>query len=148
MLNTLGIAAVLLLFITFGSSQEEASPQGGCEVRKDPCGSASSQTDMNLCYGEQYRKADARLDTVYSKLLGASSEGHSKDQKLNEPVQHLKAAEHAWLTYRDLHCSAAREQYEGGSLAPTVWAVCMETVTRHRIEELKAAYENPELKLE
>jgi len=33
-------------------------------------------------------------------------------------------------------------------MAPMVWAQCMEQVTEDRIEELKSAYGNGELKLE
>ena len=103
---------------------------------------------MNLCYGEQYRTADALLNAVYHKMLEVFSAGPSKDQKKNETIQKLKSAQQAWLTYRDLHCSVARDQYEGGSMAPTAWAICMGSLTQRRIEELKAAYENPGLKFE
>lgn len=146
--NKFGIVAVILLFVTLGSSQQRTSPERGCEPQADPCASASTQTDMNLCHGEQYRKADTHLNAIYRRLMDVFSENASKDQKQNEPIQKLKATEKAWLTYRDLHCSVARDQYEGGSMAPMVWAICMETVTQHRIEELRAAYENPELKIE
>jgi uncharacterized protein YecT (DUF1311 family) len=95
---------------------------------------------MNFCYGEQYKKADVQLNTVYGDLIKRFSAGSSEDQKLNETIQRLKSAQRAWLTYRDLHCSIARDQYEGGSMAPMVWSMCMETVTQHRIEELNAAY--------
>jgi len=130
MLNTLGIATVLLLFLAIGSLQQGTSLKGGCET----------QTDMNLCYGQQYSKADAHLNTVYRDQIKRFSAGSSQDQKQNESIQRLKSAQRAWLTYRDLHCSIARDQYEGGSVAPMVWSMCMETVTQHRIEELNAAY--------
>jgi uncharacterized protein YecT (DUF1311 family) len=140
MLNTLGIATVLLLFLAIGSLQQGTSLKGGCETQADPCASASTQTDMNLCYGQQYSKADAHLNTVYRDQIKRFSAGSSQDQKQNESIQRLKSAQPAWLTYRDLHCSIARDQYEGGSVAPMVWSMCMETVTQHRIEELNAAY--------
>jgi|HubBroStandDraft_2_1064218.scaffolds.fasta_scaffold150528_2 uncharacterized protein YecT (DUF1311 family) len=140
--NVLSVATFLLLFLTLGSTQQTTSPKGGCDTQADPCDSASTQSDMNLCYGEQYSKADARLNTVYQDLLKQFANGSGQYEEQNEPIQKLKAAEHAWLTYRDLHCSAAKDLYKGGSMAPMVWSMCMETVTQHRIEELNAAYEN------
>jgi len=95
---------------------------------------------MNLCYGKQYSKADTHLNTVYRDQIKRLSAGSPQDQKQNESIQRLKSAQRAWITYRDLHCSIARDQYEGGSMAPMVWSMCMETVTEHRIEELSAAY--------
>jgi len=62
--------------------------------------------------------------------------------------QTLRTIEKTWIQYRDLHCLDARRQYEGGSMAPMVWANCMTTATNHRIEEIKDAYENPDLSLE
>jgi uncharacterized protein YecT (DUF1311 family) len=138
--NTLGISSVLLFFLAIGATQQTTSSKGGCETPAGPCDSAGSQRDMNFCYGEQYKKADVQLNTVYRDLLKRFSAGSSQDQKLNETIQRLKSAQRAWLTYRDLHCSIARNQYEGGSMAPMVWSMCMETVTQHRIEELNAAY--------
>jgi uncharacterized protein YecT (DUF1311 family) len=142
MTNTLGIATFLILLLTIGSTQQGTPSRGGCDTQAGPCASASTQADLNSCYGEQYSKADAHLNTVYHDLLKRFSAGSSHDQKQNESIQRLKSAHRAWLTYRDLHCSIARDQYEGGSVTPMVWAICMETVTQHRIEELTAAYEN------
>jgi uncharacterized protein YecT (DUF1311 family) len=96
--------------------------------------------DLNACSNEQYSKADAQLNTVYRGLFKQFSAGSTQDEKQNESIQRLKSAQRAWLTYRDLHCSIARDQYQGGSMAPMVWSMCMETVTQHRIEELNAAY--------
>jgi len=140
MANTLGIATVLFIFLAIGSPQMGTSPKGGCDTQADPCGSASTQRDMNLCFGQQYSKTDALLNTVYRDQIKRLSTGPSPDQKQNESIERLKQAQRAWITYRDLHCSIARDQYEGGSMAPMVWSMCMETVTQHRIEELNAAY--------
>jgi len=62
--------------------------------------------------------------------------------------QEVKTIEKAWLQYRDLHCASAKNQYKGGSIAPMVFADCMRMATNHRIEEIRAAYETPEVSLE
>ena len=65
-----------------------------------------------------------------------------------QQIQKLKAAEASWLTYRDLHCSAAEYEYDGGSIRPMIQAICLTTVTNNRIEEMKDAYEVRDKKLE
>jgi len=121
------------------------------------CDTAQSQMELNQCAGEQYKKADARLNTIYRNVLNMMEKdlADAKDHKDTDQVRYeqaaidkLKAAEKAWIQYRDLHCEAARHQYEGGSMNPMVWGFCMEQVSLDRIEELKSAYEEGDRKLE
>jgi len=113
--------------------------------------------ELNQCSGDQYRKADTRLNTVYSKVLGflqkdltdAVGQKDAEQVKYNQAaVEKLKATERAWIHYRNLHCDAARHENEGGSMSPMIWALCMEQVTTDRVEELKQAYETGDRKLE
>jgi len=105
-------------------------------LQKDPCGAGASQSDLNQCAGDEFQKADARLNRIYANLL---------KQMKGPAVEKLKAAERVWIQYRDLHCEAARYEYEGGSMSPMVFAQCMATTTEHRIEGLKAAYDERQL---
>jgi uncharacterized protein YecT (DUF1311 family) len=133
------LTIALLFFAVLGSAQKtkegaKGAPQGG------PCDAAATQLELNQCYGEQFRKADAHLNKIYASLLKQLGNGTA--------VQKLKMAEKVWIRYRDLHCEAARSGFEGGSISPMVWAQCMAATTDHRIEELKNAYETGERKLE
>jgi len=107
--------------------------------------------ELNQCAGEQYHKADARLNAVYRKvleikdkaLLEARNHNDSDLIKYNQQsLNKLKAAERAWIQYRDLHCDAVRHEYEDGSMSPMIWGFCMAQTTLDRIEELKSAYED------
>jgi uncharacterized protein YecT (DUF1311 family) len=113
--------------------------------------------EMNQCSGEQYKKADARLNVVYRKALTLLTTDLDKARNRNDndetkhveiSIQKLKAAERAWIQYRDLHCDAAGHEYEGGSMRPMMWADCMKLTTEHRIADLKEAYEDGDRKLE
>jgi uncharacterized protein YecT (DUF1311 family) len=137
--KTLWLSIVLLLLAIFGSAQNSKQDTEGT-LKKVPCEAAKTQLELNECYGEQFRKADAHLNKIYASLLKQLGSGTA--------TQKLKAAEKAWIQYRDLHCEAARSEFEGGSISPMVWAQCMAGVTDHRIEELKNAYETGERKLE
>ena len=123
----------------------------------NPCDHASTQMEMTHCSGEQYRKSDARLNAVYAKVLRnmerdlADAQRHSdvdQGKYYGAQIQKLKDAEAAWNLYRDLHCNAAGQLYEGGSMQPMIVSDCLKLTTDHRIEEIKQTYENEDLKLE
>lgn len=132
----------LLIPAVFGSAQNSKQGAGGSR-QKGPCDAAITQLDLNECYGEQFRNADAHLNKIYAGLLK-----QLQSEKSEAAIQKLQAAEKVWIRYRDLHCEAARFEFEGGSMSPMVWAQCMAMTTNHRIEEIKAAYETGERKLE
>ncbi len=137
--KTFALTIALVFFAILGSAQKTKEGAEGA-LQKGPCDAAATQLELNQCYGEQFRKADAHLNNIYANLL--------KQMQSEVAIQKLKVAEKAWIQYRDLHCEAAKYEYEGGSMSPMVWAQCMATTAEHRIEELKAAYESGERKLE
>lgn len=124
-------------------------------AKPDPCEKASTQAEMNDCYGAEYQKEDARLNRVYRKVmeylqrdLAQAGSDQGLKQSAQTAIDDLKAAELAWIKYRDLQCEAAGQQYEGGTMRPMIHSVCMAMVTEHRVQEIKQAYENPDRKLE
>jgi uncharacterized protein YecT (DUF1311 family) len=146
-------AAILLLTATTllaQQTQKSNDPQRACDEAK-------SQAELNQCAGDQYHKADARLNSVYQRALDTMQKDLSdaEDHKNSDLVKYnqkaidmLKAAERAWIQYRDLHCEAARHQFEGGSMGPMIWGFCMAQTTSDRTDELKSAYEEDDRKLE
>ena len=148
----IAVAIIYPLIATLSAQQVSKLP----DVQR-ACDEAKSQMELNQCAGKQYHKADARLNAVYRKVLEFMEKDLSDAQNGKDPEQikynqdaiaKLRATEKAWIQYRDLHCDAARHQNEGGSMAPMVWAFCMEQTTTDRIEELKQAYETGDRKLE
>jgi len=145
-----GVLTVLLPVVLFAGQQSRSDAERACD-------SAQAQAELNQCFGEQFKKADAHLNIVYRKILAFMQDNLSDAQRraatdemknYEAAVDKLKAAEKAWIQYRDLHCDAARHEVWGGSMAPMVWAQYMEQVIQDRTEELKRAYGNGELKLE
>ncbi len=148
----LNVAIVLLIGTTLVAQQTQklADPQRDCAEAK-------SQMGLNQCAGEQYHKADERLNAVYRKALDimqknlSSAQDHKDAHQIKynqQAIAKLRAAERAWIQYRDLHCEAARHQYEGGSMSPMIWGFCMAQTTSDRIAELKSGYEDGDQKLE
>ena len=109
----------------------QASSQG--TVKTDPCAEAQNQADMNNCYVSEYKKADAKLNQVYRQLVSMLDD---------EEKSQLKEAQLAWLKYRDANCDFVGDQYKGGSLRPTIHAICLARVTSDRSTELKTQIED------
>ena len=103
---------------TFGQGQKKA----------EPCADAQTQTDMNICWGKEYKAADATLNQVYGQLM----------RKLDAADQaQLKQVEAAWLKYRDANCEFVADRYKGGTIRPMIEAMCLADTTRNRTVELR-----------
>ncbi len=139
-MSKLFLSIFFLTCFAISGEPQDAKPSSQAPTKFAPCTNAMSQMEMTQCSGEEYRKADAHLNRIYSNLLNSIPSEAGK--------QDVKTIQKAWLHYRDLHCAAARSQFEGGSMAPMVFADCMRIVTNHRIEEIRAAYETGKLTLE
>lgn len=118
------LAIILLILLvpvgalTFGQGQKKS----------EPCADAQTQADMNICWGKEYKAADATLNQVYGQLM----------RKLDEAEKtQLKQVEAAWLKYRDANCEFVGDQYKGGSMRPMIVAICLADTTRNRTVELR-----------
>ena len=117
----LTLTALLLLAVVGGHVV-------GQKQKPKPCEDANTQADMNICWGNEYKKADAALNKTYQELAAMLDE----DEKAQ-----LKTAENAWLKYRDTNCEFVADQYKGGSIRPMIAAICLADVTSNRTTELK-----------
>jgi uncharacterized protein YecT (DUF1311 family) len=83
---------------------------------------------MNAQAGGELRKAEARMDAVYAKVLGKVS---------NAGKENLQAAQEAWLRFRDQECEFETMGTKGGSIHPMVVAECRRRLTDQRIKDLE-----------
>ena len=108
----------------------------GQEQKKtDPCADAQSQAEMNMCWGKEYKAANAKLNKIYQDFMSKLDE--------SEKVQ-LKNAQLAWLKYRDANCDFVADQYKGGTMRPMIAAMCLAEVTNARVNELKSQIKDRE----
>ncbi|HEX5705730.1 MAG TPA: lysozyme inhibitor LprI family protein [Pyrinomonadaceae bacterium] len=95
---------------------------------------AQTQAEMNAEACGAYRAADEELNRVYARIL----RDYRSDVKF---VRKLRAAQRAWLVYRDAHLAARfpEEDKRGnyGSVFPMCFCMVQEEVTRARTEVLK-----------
>ncbi|MEO0457332.1 MAG: lysozyme inhibitor LprI family protein [Cyanobacteria bacterium P01_A01_bin.114] len=97
-------------------------------LQKQDCGLAETQQAMNQCAQQNYQQSDDALNEMYTSL---------KDSLDSVAADNLVTAEKAWLDFRDGNCDFERGQFEGGSLAPLIYASCLEQLTDERIAELQ-----------
>ncbi|MGX9142982.1 lysozyme inhibitor LprI family protein [Mesorhizobium sp. 128a] len=86
-----------------------------------------SQQMMNICAGEDYQAADAKLNQAYKDLVGRNDD---KSRKL------LQVAQRAWIAFRDAECAYNTTDSEGGSIHPMEVSQCLTELTDQRIKQL------------
>ncbi|MFN6540118.1 MAG: lysozyme inhibitor LprI family protein [Nostoc sp. EkiNYC01] len=97
-------------------------------AQKLNCNNAQTQTQINECSRLSYQNADKKLNAAYQQLL----------PKLDRTrKQKLIAAQQAWIKFRDTTCEFEKSEYEGGSIAPTIYFGCLENTTKERTQQLQ-----------
>jgi uncharacterized protein YecT (DUF1311 family) len=118
-------AAVSFLFATGAASAADAP------FAHTDCKNAPTQMEMDYCAGLDFKAADAKLNALYRQMT-AKYDPADKEK--------LKAAEKAWLAYRDAECDYETAQSEGGSIHPMVETECATDKTQARIKELERQF--------
>jgi len=98
------------------------------QAAHDPCANAQTTAEMRDCAGQEYQKADAALNKSYRDLMAKLDDDGQKSA--------LKAAQQAWIKYRDANCEFAAYQNRGGTIYPVVYTGCLTSTTTARTKEL------------
>lgn len=130
----------LLLALAFQASLDRA-------YRENHCDDPQNQAEMNICAGISFQRADNDLNAAYRVAIEAARASDRQFRELRvtgdarpgyEAV--LRAAQRAWLTYREQHCTwQGYNEARGGSMESMIYGGCMALITRARIEELRGA---------
>ncbi|GEP55139.1 lysozyme inhibitor LprI family protein [Reyranella soli] len=90
---------------------------------------AQSQMELNAQAGNDLRKSDQQLNTVYNKLRAKISDaGKAK----------LQTAQQSWLRFRDQECEFETMGTVGGTIHSMIVAICLTRLTDQRIKDLEA----------
>lgn len=112
------------------------------------CENPQAQQEMNYCAAEDFRRADAELNTVYRTVLEqarvadreyagvADGAGGPTDGGPGEEAT-LREAQRSWVAFRDAQCRLESFEARGGSMQPMLDAGCKATLTRARTAELR-----------
>ena len=99
-------------------------------VNADDCENAETQAMMNECANEALKRSDSQLNAVYKQIEALLKSDGDKTKM-------LIAAQRAWVAYRDAKCKFSASGVSGGSLYPSVYAGCLDSLTKARIGDLK-----------
>ncbi len=95
---------------------------------------AKTQAEMNACANKEAARVDAELNDVYRTLL-------SKAESQPEAVAKIRAAERAWIAYRDAYIDAMYpakdKQAEYGSVYPMEVDLVRAKLTHQQVAALK-----------
>lgn len=103
-------------------------PFGG-PAHADECAAPETQTEINICAGKDFEKADARLNRVYKRLRKEIE--HNPDY-----INALVTAQRAWIALRDADCAFQTIGSQGGSIRPTLVSECQAEYSRRRANQL------------
>jgi uncharacterized protein YecT (DUF1311 family) len=109
-------------------------------MQQPDCRDPQDQSSMNICADQDFSRADAELNRVYQRAIGAAREADTELERDDprpkyEPT--LRAAQRAWVAFRDAQCDyEGMQEARGGSMEPMVVSGCMEQMTRARIQQL------------
>src|SRR3954451_21300820 len=112
---TFTITMALCLILALNSAAK-------AQTRKDPCANAQTQLEMNECQGREYKKADAALNAVYRQLTAKIDDEGERAS--------LKAAQQAWIKYRDADCEFESYLNKGGTSYSLVYSGCLTALTQ------------------
>ncbi|MBI4750968.1 MAG: DUF1311 domain-containing protein [Acidobacteria bacterium] len=119
--------AVIIVCLVSWMAQGALHPSS---KQDNPCPNAETQSELNDCALQQFKKSDAELNVVYKRIL-----------KNLEPTEkkNLIATQRAWLAYRDAYGKSLLER--GGSAAPMRMHFGLAALTQERIKHLIDDYE-------
>lgn len=110
-----------------------AGPAAGSDPGAEPtCAEATTTAQMIDCAGAHFETADRELNQVYQSLLSRLGE---------QQRAALRAAQRAWVAFRDAEARFAASVAEGGSLAGVIELAEKAALTEARIKALKQAAE-------
>jgi uncharacterized protein YecT (DUF1311 family) len=104
------------------------------------CNADGNTHEMAACAREEFSKADQALNAAYQALLAELREADRSDGLAGEDTREkrLRAAQRAWLAWRDSECNLRAVENFGGSLEVIMFPGCQAELTRERAMILKS----------
>ena len=128
----LGIRAAITA-VTMGAGVIAAPGQTPAPAASECNGSTTREQDQ--CFAAQYKQADAALNQVYQQLMAKLD---PDDETL------LRAAEQAWIAFRDKECAFETSGTRNGTIHPIVVSICLTEKTQAHLAELQKQLNCPE----
>jgi len=105
-------------------------------LQEPNCGDPQTQAEMNECAARDAKEADAELNFIYPKVL-AHYQQMDRESGSTEGAKRLRAAQRAWIAFRDAECAVAGYEALGGSMESLLVSGCIAQMTQKRAAELR-----------
>ncbi|WP_349358660.1 lysozyme inhibitor LprI family protein [Stappia sp.] len=105
------------------------------------CSNPTAQMEMTYCAEQDWNAADAALNAAYARAMDEMRRIDADLAGLPHlvgAVDALRAAQRAWIPYRDKACAAQGFMARGGTMEPMLIYQCRADLTRQRTQELEA----------
>jgi uncharacterized protein YecT (DUF1311 family) len=119
-----------------------ASLAPAAQAQTIDCANASSTVEMNFCADRDFQAADKALNEAYEAALAST-----KTRELEKPYDAksfeaaMRAAQRAWIAYRDADCKdLTAQEWSGGTGTTSAVLGCMTEKTMQRTKDLKERY--------
>ncbi|WP_156913390.1 lysozyme inhibitor LprI family protein [Mesorhizobium sp. WSM3224] len=99
------------------------------------CAAAKTQADLATCTANDAASADTALNAVYKALAGRLAPAD---------LERLRAAQRAWIPFRDKECAFRTQPYADGSIYSSLVGVCKAELTKARLAQLQHQLQCPE----
>jgi len=114
------------------------NPQSCVGAVSGPCmefeDSGDTTSGMIACTQRELVLWDQRLNTAYADLRTRLLNS-DQDQRRRDAV---RAAQRAWISYRDAECDQLAMQFLGGTLSGVIAVACLNDMTAERALDLEA----------
>ncbi len=139
--------AVLLLAVQGVAEPQDApdteAAHWGEEYSDSPepatmCDEAKTQMEINSCAAGELEAADKALNEQWAETMAVMRRLDGDGPGDGQPghVETVRAAQRAWLTYRDQHCLAESFIGRGGSIQVSLEHTCKAYLTQQRTFQL------------
>jgi uncharacterized protein YecT (DUF1311 family) len=122
------VAVLSMTIISFACFAQDSAEYRACS------GKANTQSEMTACASDEAARVDAKLNTTYRALL-------AKVASQPEALAKIKAAQRAWIAYRDAYIEAtypAKDRAtEYGSIYPLEVTLLRAKVTQRQLAALE-----------
>jgi uncharacterized protein YecT (DUF1311 family) len=122
------VAVLLMTIISFACFAQDSAEYRACS------GKANTQSEMTACVSNETARVDAKLNTTYRALL-------AKVASQPEALAKIKAAQRAWIAYRDAYIEATypakNKATEYGSIYPLEVALLRAKLTLRQLAALE-----------
>jgi uncharacterized protein YecT (DUF1311 family) len=127
-----GLAGIACLS---GAAAAQTEPKIDCEK-------ALSTVELNWCAGQEFEKADKKLNEIYKKVLAqiAGTDGMTRARR-DQWAGAMREAQRHWIAFRDKDCGEViGYEWSGGTGMTGAALGCMTSKTEARTKELEERY--------